>query len=64
MAWMQTSKRPCDAPQAECYDYLFECAIKLRSLGIDTSKPSPVMPQPVTGEQQANGHAGMHLPSV
>lgn len=44
--------------QAECYDYLFECAIKLRSLGIDVAKPSPVVPQPVAAPEQANGHAG------
>ena len=45
--------------QAESYDYLFECAVRLRSLGIDVAKPSPVMPQPVTNGQQANGHTGI-----
>jgi methylthioribulose 1-phosphate dehydratase/enolase-phosphatase E1 len=43
--------------QAESYDYLFECAVRLRSLGIDVAKPSPVVPQPLTNGQQANGHA-------
>lgn len=38
--------------QAECYDYLFESAIKLRSLGIDASKPSASAPAAV-----ANGAA-------
>lgn len=27
--------------QAECYDYLFEAAVKMRSMGIDASKPVP-----------------------
>ena len=28
--------------QAECYDYLFEAAVKMKQLGIDSSKMSPV----------------------
>lgn len=43
--------------QAECYDYLFESAIKLRGLGIDAGKPpaaAALPPAPL-----ANGHAGV-----
>ena len=40
--------------QAECYDYLFEAALRMRSLGIDASLPqSPAPLQP----RLANGHA-------
>lgn len=27
--------------QSECYDYLFECAIKMKAMGIDAAKPAP-----------------------
>lgn len=40
--------------QAECYDYLFEAAFKLRQLGIDCSRAPG--PSPVPGSLQ-NGHA-------
>ena len=43
--------------QAECYDYLFEAAIKLKSLGIDASKPSANAPASVTNGILQNGHA-------
>jgi methylthioribulose 1-phosphate dehydratase/enolase-phosphatase E1 len=36
--------------QAECYDYLFEAALKMRAIGIDASRP----PAPAALE---NGHA-------
>ena len=40
--------------QAECYDYLFESAIKMKSLGIDVSKPAA----PITAANGSshNGH--------
>ena len=31
--------------QAECYEYLFEAAVKLHSLGIDVSQPPAVAQQ-------------------
>ena len=40
--------------QAECYDYLFEAAVKMAQLGIDASVPPP--PPLVT----ANGAAAVH----
>jgi len=48
--------------QAECYDILFESAIKLRSLGIDASKPSASAPAAVANGAAVkgalhNGHA-------
>ena len=43
--------------QAECYDYLFEAAIKLKSLGIDAAKPSADAPAAVTNGTLQNGHA-------
>ena len=27
--------------QSECYDYLFECAIKMKAIGVDAAKPAP-----------------------
>ena len=36
--------------QAECYDYLFEAALRMRALGIDAARPSA--PPPLS-----NGHA-------
>lgn len=27
--------------QSECYDYLFECAIRMQAMGIDAAKPAP-----------------------
>jgi len=33
--------------QAECYDYLFEAAVRMRKLGIDFSAPAPRLPEPV-----------------
>lgn len=41
--------------QAECYDYLFESAIKLRSLGVDASKPSVGAPAALTNGAASNG---------
>lgn len=40
--------------QAECYDYLFEAAVKMAQLGIDASVPPP--PPLAT----ANGTAAVH----
>ena len=36
--------------QAECYEYLFEAAVKLHSLGIDVSQP------PATAQQNGTSH--------
>ena len=38
--------------QAECYDYLFDAAIRMRQLGYDASKP----PTLKRGAVQINGH--------
>ena len=38
--------------QAECYDYLFEAAVKMRGMGIDASKPLAAVPS-----APANGNA-------
>ena len=38
--------------QAECYDYLFDAAIRMRQLGCDASKP----PTLKRGAAQINGH--------
>jgi hypothetical protein len=37
--------------QAECYDYLFEAAVKMRQLGIDASQP----PAPLITNGHTNG---------
>lgn len=39
--------------QAECYEYLFEAAVRMRELGLDASRP----PAPPALEQHANGTA-------
>lgn len=39
--------------QAECYDYLFEAAVKMRQLGIDASQP----PAPLIANGATNGHS-------
>ena len=33
--------------QAECYEYLFSAAVKLRNLGVDVSKPPQQLSQPL-----------------
>ncbi|KAK9830349.1 hypothetical protein WJX72_011208 [[Myrmecia] bisecta] len=38
--------------QAECYDYLFEAAVRMAGMGIDASRPSPPLPL----ANGANGH--------
>ncbi len=40
--------------QAECYDYLFEAALRMRAIGIDAVRP-PAPPALQSGLQ--NGHA-------
>ena len=40
--------------QAECYDYLFEAALRMRSLGINASLPPAPLP---LQSSLANGHA-------
>ena len=46
--------------QAECYEYLFEAAVKLHSLGIDVSAPPSVLETAANGV--ANGHATAGTP--
>lgn len=42
--------------QAECYDYLFEAAVKMRGLGLDhTRPPAPVMADTAAAAVTANG---------
>ena len=43
--------------QAECYDYLFEAALKMRAIGIDASQPSAAGPASVQNGTLQNGHA-------
>lgn len=49
--------------QSECYDYLFECAIKMKAIGVDAAKPAPqhsisaVRVQSASNGTAANGHA-------
>lgn len=42
--------------QAECYEYLFEAAVRMRQLGMDASRPPAplVLPHP-TANGTANG---------
>lgn len=40
--------------QAECYDYLFEAALRMKSLGVDASLPQAPAP---LHNGLANGHA-------
>ena len=40
--------------QAECYDYLFEAALRMTSLGIDASLPQAPVP---LHSGLSNGHA-------
>ena len=59
--------------QSECYDYLFECALKMKAMGIDAAKPAPqTLGSVANGQPTAvssagtkthalNGHAGMCL---
>ena len=30
--------------QAECYDYLFEAALRMKAMGLDASRPPPPLP--------------------
>jgi ribulose-5-phosphate 4-epimerase/fuculose-1-phosphate aldolase len=47
--------------QAECYDYLFEAAVRMRQLGIDASQP----PAPLIADGgAANGHAANGTPAA
>uniref|UniRef100_A0A0G4FR62 Probable methylthioribulose-1-phosphate dehydratase n=1 Tax=Chromera velia CCMP2878 TaxID=1169474 RepID=A0A0G4FR62_9ALVE len=63
--------------QAECYDYLFEAAIKLRQMGVDPTKKPPVLgadyevqmkkkqaAEALTNGGQANGRADNGEPST
>ena len=45
--------------QAECYDYLFEAALRMRSLGIDASLPQAPVPLQTS---LADGHATASMP--
>ena len=58
-----TLANPCCAQakgQAECYEYIFEAALRMRDLGIDASRPPPPpqLPSPVP---LTNGHASAPL---
>lgn len=52
--------------QSECYDYLFESALKMHQLGIDASRPPPARALPAAAEPKpsANGHAVGEEPAV
>ena len=44
--------------QAECYDYLFEAALKMKAaVGIDASQPAGRAPAAATNGMAQNGHA-------
>jgi methylthioribulose 1-phosphate dehydratase/enolase-phosphatase E1 len=45
--------------QAECYDYLFEAAVRMRTLGIDPARPpAAALATPSTIANGHNGFAG------
>jgi methylthioribulose 1-phosphate dehydratase/enolase-phosphatase E1 len=52
--------------QFECYDYLFEAAVKMRQLGIDAARapPPPPLPLPLPASAAANGHGGAAEPAA
>ncbi len=41
--------------QAECYDYLFEAAVRMRGMGIDASKPLAAIPASLANGQATHG---------
>lgn len=43
--------------QAECYDYLFEAALKMKAVGVDASQPATRAPAAVANGVAQNGHA-------
>ncbi|KAG1666540.1 hypothetical protein FOA52_014437 [Chlamydomonas sp. UWO 241] len=43
--------------QAECYDYLFESALKMHQLGIDASRPPRTLALPAPKAEEASGNA-------
>ena len=46
--------------QAECYDYLFEAAVKMRQLGLDAARPPPPPQLPAsTGNGTASAHPAL-----
>ena len=48
--------------QAECYDYLFESAVKMKAIGIDVSKPAAsALVAAANGTAHQNGHANGDL---
>jgi methylthioribulose 1-phosphate dehydratase/enolase-phosphatase E1 len=42
--------------QAECYDYLFDAAVRMAGLGIDASRPPAPLPLPASEAAAANGN--------
>lgn len=43
--------------QAECYDYLFDAAVKMKAMGIDASQPATKAPAAQANGIVQNGHA-------
>lgn len=43
--------------QAECYDYLFEAAVKMKAMGVDASKPATRSSAAQANGIVQNGHA-------
>ena len=43
--------------QAECYDYLFEAAVKMKAMGVDATQPSNKAPAAQANVAVRNGHA-------
>ena len=42
--------------QAECYDYLFEAAVKLKAMGVDATQPANKAPAAQANGVLQNGH--------
>ena len=54
--------------QAECYEYIFEAALRMRDLGIDASRPPPPPPLPppvpLTNGHASASHWTLHIPCL
>lgn len=49
--------KPC-VVQAECYDYLFEAAVRMNAMGLDYRRPPPPTFADANGNGQAAAEAG------
>ena len=49
--WNESNARPSPSLQFECYEYLFEAAVRMHQMGLDAGRP------PAPPAVAANGHA-------